>query len=127
MRKFLVTWTANGQGGNKPVVFARDFGAARAQIESLYGGMPGFMIISNQEIFENEELPTSTTYSDAFSTDNVGPGISDAKDAASVFGLVLSALVILFGLITLPFGVGILFIIVGILMFKGVYNWGSKA
>jgi hypothetical protein len=124
MRKYLIHWTASNQGGQKTVVYSATGVGAREQIDQLYSTMPGFMMISCREI-PDDNLPTTTTYSDTSSGDGI-PDIQDFKDVASISGLTVAGFLILFGLITLPIGIGIIFIIAGALMFKSIYKWGSK-
>jgi hypothetical protein len=125
MKKYLVKWNATGQGIQQAVVYSVTGIGARDHIKQLYGSMPGFLMISCQDL-NNDELPTTTSYSDTSSGDG-GLDIADVKDVASVSGLTVAGLLILFGLITLPVGIGIIFIIAGVLMFKSIYKWGSEA
>ncbi len=125
MRKYLIRWTAPNQGGQEAVVYSATGVGARDQIKQLYGNMPGFLMVSCQEI-PDDNLPTTTSYSDTSSGDG-GLDIQDVKDVASVSGLAAAGFLIFLGLITLPIGIGILFIIAGVLMFKSIYQWGSKA
>ena len=105
--KYKVAWSSPRQGIQSTTVDAINTFAAQEQVESMYAHIDGFRLISTSPVFEKQKSyepepfhePDSYSYNGGDSDDDISAGIGGA-------GLFVAGCLILFGLFTLPTGIG---------------------
>lgn len=111
--KYKVAWSSPLQGIKSTTVDAINISTAQDQVKSMYSEISGINFISTSPVFEDEELYDNEESSCSESTGGSGDSFSTIIGSTSIF---VGALIILFGLFTLP--VGIIAMIVG-----GFFGW----
>lgn len=106
--KYKVAWSSPLQGIKSTEVDALNMGAAREQVESMYAHIDGFSFISVSPVFEKKEYSEpEQSYSSESSYRESGDG--DGDDFSTMIGtaaFTVGGFIILFGLFTLPTGIG---------------------
>ena len=105
--KYKVAWSSPRQGIQSTTVDALGIMQAREQVESMYAHIDGFNFISASPVFEKQKTYESygqqpikvELVESSGSDDDLSAGIGGA-------GLFVAACFILFGLFTLPTGIG---------------------
>lgn len=117
--KFKVAWTSPRQGIQSTTVDALNTFAAQEQVESMYAHIDGFRLISTSPVFEKKERSEPQQSYSSESSYNSSSG-SDDDFSASIggAGLFVAGCLILFGLFTLPTGIGAM-------LLGGVIGWLS--
>jgi hypothetical protein len=107
--KYKVDWSSPRQGIRSTVVDALGPMQAQEQVESMYAHIEGFRFISTSPVFEKKEQPEQQqSYSSGSSNSDVSSG-GDVDDFSTMIGagsFFIAAIAILFGLFTLPTGIG---------------------
>jgi hypothetical protein len=105
--KYKVSWNSPRQGIQSTTVDALGPMQAQEQVESMYAHIDGFRLISTSPVFEKKEQPEQQQFYSSESSNNDSSGGVDSFStligAASFF---IAAIAILFGLFTLPTGIG---------------------
>lgn len=117
--KVKIRWIADNQGLQETVIEAINVPAAQSQAKALYGNLPNYTCIGTNVISEprpNKELPTQVSYVEP--TQGVDTSGWELIDLAGWCGLMLAALLILIGLLTMP--LGLILIGIGVLLIMGV-------
>jgi hypothetical protein len=107
--KYKVDWSSPKQGIRSTTVDALNMTAAKEQVESMYAHIEGFKAFCVSPVFEKKEYSEpQQSYSSVTPNSDSGSGgdgdsFSTMIGAASFF---IAAIAILFGLFTLPSGIG---------------------
>jgi hypothetical protein len=104
--KYKVAWSSPRQGIKSTTVDALGPMQAQEQVESMYAHIEGFSFISVSPVFEKKEYSepeqsysSESSYSESDSDDDISVGIATV-------GIFAAGGFILFGLFTLPSGIG---------------------
>jgi hypothetical protein len=109
--KFKVAWSSPRQGIQSTTVDALGIMQAQEQVESLYAHIDGFRLISTSPVFEKKEYSESQqSYSSESSYTPSSSGDDDFSATVAGVGLFVGGCIILFGLFTLPLGIGAMII-----------------
>jgi hypothetical protein len=104
--KYKVAWSSPRQGIKSTTVDALGPMQAQEQVESMYAHIEGFSFISASPVFDKQE-PES--YDDDYEPSYTQSSDSDDDDFSTMIGagaFALGGFIILFGLFTLPTGIG---------------------
>jgi len=109
--KYKVAWSSPRQGIQSTTVDALNTFAAQEQVESLYAHIEGFRLISTSPVFEKQERSEpEQSYSSESSYNDSSGGDEDFSTMIGTAAFVVGGSIILFGLITLPTGIGAMII-----------------
>jgi hypothetical protein len=106
--KYKVSWNSPRQGIQSTTVDALGPMQAQEQVESMYAHIDGFRLISTSPVFEKKET-TSPKQSYTSTSVQSSSSSSDGDDFSTIIGAAsffIAAIAILFGLFTLPTGIG---------------------
>jgi hypothetical protein len=104
--KYKVAWSSPRQGICSTTVDALGPMQAQEQVESMYAHIDGFRFISTSPVFDKKEPESyDDDYEPSYSESSGGDDDDFSTGIASV-GLLVGGCVILFGLFTLPTGIG---------------------
>jgi hypothetical protein len=108
--KYKVAWSSPRQGIQSTTVDALNVFAAQEQVESLYAHIDGFKIISTSPVFEKQERSEPEQ---SYTPESSSSGGGEPDDFSTMIGggaFALGGFIILFGLFTLPSGIGAMLI-----------------
>lgn len=104
--KYKVAWSSPRQGIKSTTVDALGPMQAQEQVESMYAHIEGFSFISASPVFEKKEYSEPEQSYDSESSYSESDGDDDFSVSIGGAGLFVAACFILFGLFTLPTGIG---------------------
>jgi hypothetical protein len=105
--KYKVSWNSPRQGIRSTTVDALGPMQAQEQVESLYAHIDGFRLISTSPVFEKKERSEpQQSYSSESSYNSSSGSDDDFSTTIGGVALALGGFIILFGLFTLPTGIG---------------------
>jgi hypothetical protein len=105
--KFKVAWSSPRQGIQSTTVDALGPMQAQEQVESMYAHIDGFRFISTSPVFEKKEEPEQQqSYSSESSNNDSSGGVDSFSTLIGAGSFFIAAIAILFGLFTLPTGIG---------------------
>ena len=108
--KYKVSWNSPRQGIQSTTVEALGPMQAQEQVESMYAHIEGFRINHVSPVFENKKYSEPE---ESYSSSYESSGGGDADDFSTMIGgaaLAAGGFIILFGLFTLPTGIGAMII-----------------
>ena len=115
--KYKVAWNSPRQGIQSTTVDALNTFAAQEQVESMYAHIEGFRLISTSTVFEKKESPQpQQSYRSESSYTSSSSGNDDFSTMIGAGAFALGGFIILFGLFTLPSGIGAMLV-------GGVIGW----
>jgi hypothetical protein len=104
--KYKVAWSSPRQGIKSTIVDALGPMQAQEQVESMYAHIEGFSFISASPVFEKKEYSEPEQSYSSESSYSESDGDDDFSVSIGGAGLFVAACFILFGLFTLPTGIG---------------------
>jgi len=116
--KYNVSWNSPRQGIRSTTVDALGPMQAQEQVESLYAHIEGFRINHVSPVFEKKEYskPPEQSYSSESSYSDSSGGDEDFSTMVGTVAIFAAGVAILWGLITLPSGIGAM-------LFGGAIGW----
>jgi hypothetical protein len=104
--KYKVAWSSPRQGIQSTTVDALNTFAAQEQVESMYAHIDGFRLISTSPVFDKKEPESSYDDYEPSYTEESGGDDDDFSVMIGGGAIALGGFIILFGLFTLPSGIG---------------------
>lgn len=110
--KYKVVWNSPRQGIRSTEVDALGIMQAQEQVESMYADIEGFRINHVAPVFEKRESyePEPSWQSDSSSYTSSGDGDESIGAGIAGVGLLVGGCIILWGMMTLPAGIGAMII-----------------
>ena len=110
--KFKIAWSSPRQGIQSTTVDALNSFAAQEQVESIYAHIEGFRFISTTPVFDKQESYETEPSWKSDSSSYVSSDDGDESIGAGIagVGLLVGGCIILWGMMTLPAGIGAMII-----------------